>query len=246
MTQHHFIFLLLLLPWFASGQIVKGKVYDNETTVSGVKITNKTRQTTTYSNNHGDFAIEAAVNDSITFSSLFHKTQTIIIKKSDFDDVIVVELKKDINQLNEVVLTPEKAKPFDEQEANTHINKQFKSDIQRNPHLYSKVSGNADFLAIAKLIGKLFKNKKPKDTITPPITIENFTQLFSTNAYFNEKLLKNDLNISEDYKHLFFEYCETQSLDSKLLQQEHRFLLLDALLKCSNDFLKIVSQHKKD
>jgi len=229
-------------------QSIKGKVYDDAATVNGAKIVNITQQILTYTNDKGDFQIDATVGDSIVFSSLFHFEKTIKVTKSSFDDVMVVELKKIVNELDEVELTNEPTeKPFDPVVANETLQTQIQNDIKANPHLYSKSpSGNADIIAIVGLIAKLFKSKKPKKEAITYATYQQLQNLFSTNSYFNDTFLKRDLNIPAEYKNLFLEYCETQAIETKLLSPDNRFMLVDTLVKCSNDFLEIVNNHKKD
>src|SRR5690606_19469708 len=107
-------------------------------------------------------------------------------------------------------------------------------------------SGNADIIAIVGLIAKLFKSKKSKKEAITYATYQQLQNLFSTNSYFNDTFLKRDLNIPAEYKNLFLEYCETQAIETKLLSPDNRFMLVDTLVKCSNDFLEIVNNHKKD
>lgn len=242
------VIILVLLPFSVLSQSIKGKVYDDAATVNGAKIVNITQQILTYTNDKGDFQIGAAVGDSIVFSSLFHFEKTIKVTKPNFDDVMVVELKKIVNELDEVELTNEPTeKPFDPIVANETLQTQIQNDIKANPHLYSKSpSGNADIIAIVGLIAKLFKSKKPKKEAITYATYQQLQNLFSTNSYFNDTFFQRDLNIPAEYKNLFLEYCEAQAIETKLLVPDNRFMLVDTLVKCSNDFLEIVNNHKKD
>jgi hypothetical protein len=231
-----------------SSQNVLGKVYDDEAIVSGAKVINRTKNTLTYTDTNGNFKVEASINDSIVFKSLFHHEKIVVLKKSDFDDSIVIELKKAINDLNEVLIKKEPdSKPFDPLETNTTMKNQILEDIKRNPHLYSKGSnGNMDFIAIAKLIAGLFKSKKPKEAAITFVSYDELVKLFKTDTYFNDQFLKTELEIEEDYKYLFYQFCEATSIESKLLLVENRFYLLDDLLKCSDAFLEILNSDQKD
>lgn len=257
MTPTNYLYILnktafiitLLLPFSVLSQSIKGKVYDDAAAVNGAKIVNITQHILTYTNDKGDFEIGAAMGDSIVFSSLFHFEKTIKVTKSSFDDVVVVELKKIVNELDEVVLTKETIteKPFDPVVESEVLQTQIQNDIKANPHLYSKSpSGNADIIAIVGLIAKLFKSKKPKKEAITYATYQQLQNLFSTNSYFNDTFLQRDLNIPAEYKTLFLEYCEAQAIEMKLLSPDNRFMLVDTLVKCSNDFLEIVNNHKKD
>lgn len=242
------ITILLLVSLKMVSQNFQGKIYDDEAIVSGVKVVNKTQNILSYSDSLGNFSIEAAVNDSISFRSLFHLEKIILLKKIDFEGIMIIELKKAVNDLDEVLIIKEPDfKPFDPVEANATVKNQILEDIKRNPQLYSKASnGSMDFVAIAKLIGKLFKSKKPKEPGISFATYEQLVTLFETNSYFSLKFLKTELKIEEDYTYLFIQFCEAKSIDSKLLLPDNRFLLLDTFLKCSNEFSDLLKDDQKD
>lgn len=229
-------------------QTISGKIYDDESTVRGATILNTTQNTVTYSDDAGNFILHTAVNDSVMIRSLFHVEQLIVIQTHHLKDILIIELKKAINTLDEVFLEKQTDfKPFDPEETNTSLSNQILEDIKRNPHLYGKSSsGNFDFIAVGKLIGKLFKSKKPIQPSIQSATYAQLNKLFQEDRYFNKNFLKTELKIPDDYTYLFLEFCAAQSIDSKLLLAENRFLLLDTLLKCSAEFLEILESEKKE
>ncbi len=241
------VFVLLLFPFTMVSQNITGKVYDAETTVKGAKIFNKNKNTTTHTDETGTFKIIASIADTLVFTSLFHEEKALKITNSHFGNTIVIEIKKIINTLDEVLLANEKLKEFNEEIYTNNLGSQIQNDIKNNPHLYSaSQSGNLDFVKIISLISKLFKNKKVKDVPIKAITHKAFDSLFSKDKLFNDKLLADDLKIPEAYNPLFFDYCEAQNIDSKLLLEENKFILLDELFKCSHDFLVILDDYKSN
>lgn len=155
------VLLFTLFPLSLLSQSITGKIYDNESTVKGIQVLNITKNTKTLTNHKGEFNISARVNDSLVISSLFYREQSIKLAESHFNDILVVELKKEINKLDEVFLKniPElkKFEPIG-YEANFHA--QIKEDMKRRPYLYEPApSGNIDFVKIFSLIGKLFGKK---------------------------------------------------------------------------------------
>lgn len=241
------LLFFLLLPYFLFSQVVSGKIYDKDDTVKGAKITNKSKQTFTYSTTKGDFSIKASVNDTIIISSFFHIKQKLIVSNKHFNNAIVIELKKDVNNLSEVLLTQKnKTKKFNPKVYTLDLGLQIKNDIKNNPHLYKPMpSGNIDFVELSKLIGKLFKSKKTKAPLITATTYEQFDSLFSNDKFFNNKLLENNLNISKKHKGLFFDYCDAKKLNSNLLKKKNNFILLDSLVLFSQDFLKIIDNYNK-
>lgn len=241
------LIILILFPFSVISQNFIGKVYDSKTTVKGATIYNTTKEQINYTNDNGGFEIDANINDTIIFYSLFHNQKTVIINASHFKETFVIELKKTVNELDEILLNNTKPKPFDEKKQTITLNEQIKNDIKSNAYKYgTQPSGAIDLIAIAGLIGKLFKKKKAKNTPTIPITYKQLDSLFTNDTFFNNKLLTKDLKIPKEYKTLFFDYCESQQIEKQLVLKENQFLLLEELLKCSNAFLIFLNDYKND
>jgi hypothetical protein len=242
------IIIFLFFPISIISQNIKGKVYDNTSTVKGATIYNLTKNQINYTDENGSFEVQVSINDSLLFYSLFHHKKSIIINKSHYKNILVIELKKAINELDEVLLSNElEPKPFDSKKETYKLNEQIKNDIKQNPSLYGLQPNNGlDFIKIASLIGKLFKKKKAKDKPIIPLIYKQFDSLFTHDKFFNNKLLSTELKIPNNYKTLFFDYCDAQEIDKKLMLNKNQFLLLDELLKCSNAFLEILSDYKKE
>ena len=243
--------ILLFIPFSIWSQELKGKIYDAETTVKGATVFNTSKNIISHTNEKGIFTIEATVNDTIIFYSLFHKQQSLKLKNDHFDDILVIELKKTINSLEEVVITNDpKDKEFSVKSHNDSFKSQIANDIKENPHLYEPrgkalSNGRVDFIKIAGLIGKLFKSKKVKPAPIITITYKELDTLFSNDTFFTNKLLNNELKIPQEYKPLFFDYCDAQGIDQTLLLKNNRFLLLDKLNTLSKAFIVILSENEK-
>ncbi|MFI1770856.1 carboxypeptidase-like regulatory domain-containing protein [Thalassobellus citreus] len=242
------LLLFLILPTTILSQNITGKIYDNESTVKGAKIFNLSKNTSTYTDDKGDFKILASVNDTLVFSSLFHNEKKIKLIGNHFKETNVFELKKTVNNLDEVLLSENREVVIFNDEIYAEIlGLQIKNDMKNNPYKYQPPpSGNLDFIKIAGLIGKLFKNKKKKDVPIITTTYKAFDSLFKNDTFFNKELLTNQLQIKEAYKPLFFNYCDTKQLDKKLLKKENRVILLDSLFNYSKEFLEIVKKSEKD
>ncbi|PTM09753.1 MAG: hypothetical protein DA407_05105 [Bacteroidetes bacterium] len=251
MSKLLLLFFFTIALTFAHSQSVKGIIYESETSAKRILISNKTQNIKTYSDNEGFFAITANVKDTLIFGSLFHENKSIVLQLEHFEETMIIELNKVINKLNEVLISNEPVvKEFEAKAYTTKVNNQIKEDIKRRPYLYAPPSsGNLDFIAIAKLIGKLFKRKKPKHEtsyLVEKINYDDLKSLFESDSFFNPNLLHNELQIPKDYKYLFYEYCETKELDKILLKKENNFLLLDAFMTANQEFLQILEEHKKD
>ena len=240
-------FIFILLPFSIFSQSITGKVYDKETTVKGIDVFNLSKKTRTYTDDYGNFSIEATIDDTLSFHSIFHNKKIIKLTESHFNDIMVIELSKTINRLNEILiqnnLKPEVFNPAKEQVA---LKEQITNDSKSNPHLYGTSSKYGfDVVRVIGLIGTLFKKKKEKNSNVIPVSHKALDSLFSNNTFFNDELLTNNLTIPKDYKRLFFEYCETKNLDKELLKNENEIILLDSLMTYSKAFLKMIEEPEK-
>ncbi|MGM5471084.1 hypothetical protein ACS386_12465 [Flavobacteriaceae bacterium LMO-SS05] len=233
-----YLVILFLIPITIVSQTVSGKVYDAEATVKGAKIINITQAIMTFTDDEGNFKITAAINDSISFGSLFHEPKTLLVTQGHFNDVIVIELKKIVNQLDEVQVNKVNEKKLDLTEAENSLQAQIKSDVELRPWLYEPPPVlNMDFKAIGMLIAKLFKNKsKPKPTIMA--NYYDLEALFETDSFFNSKFLISELKIESQLHPLFFDFCEAKGIEKKLLLRENNLLLLETFIQFSDEFLE--------
>jgi len=226
------------LPITVSSQTVSGKVYDDETTVSGVEINNVTKKIMTLTDDDGNFKIKASINDTLVFKSHFHLPQPLIVNQNHFEDVIVIELKTIVNELDKVYVEKMNAKEFEAMEVENTMIKQLKSDMELQPYLYEPPPIlNMDFKAIGALIAKLFKNKNKSE----PITMANYYDLkalFESDPYFNSEFLISELKIERQYHPLFIDFCEAKGIEKRLLLKENKFLLIEILIKYSDEFLE--------
>jgi len=238
--------IFFLLPISLFSQNIKGKVYDNQSTVKGIKIYNVSKQTKTYTDGEGEFTIAASVNDTLFFESLFHHPKQIKLKQNDFDDIVVFELQKVVNELGEVLLSNTKAKEFDAVEYSNITGLQLANDIKNNPHLYvpeSAYSGGANLFGLIGMAIKLFKKKdKYQPKPIEYINYKHLDSLFKKDDFFDLRLLSQDLKIPGEYAHLFLDYCETKSLNKELISEENKVILLDSLVEFSREFLKITQE----
>lgn len=235
--------ILLFFPTIMFSQTINGKVYDNTSTAKGIKVYNLSKKILTYTNSEGDFTMEATVNDTLLFESIFHISKMVRLKETNFKDIVVFEINKRVNELDEVLLSNEKAENFNPLEYTNVAEEAMKRDIDRNLHLYipqSSYSNGMNFVALAKMIGKLFKRKnKPKPVEL--ITYQHLDSLFKKDDLFNVTLLHKDLKIPEEHANLFLDYCETKNLNKSLISEGQKVILLDSMVNFSKEFLKITN-----
>ena len=236
--------------YFVSAQTVNGIVYDSIATIENIKITNLVSKNMTASDANGTFSIAGKIGDTLKFSSIFYKEQTLVLKAFHFHESVVIELKKIYNNLDEVkLITPYKEQLADIKTVESKLKNQILEDIKNNPHLYSDqpVAGGIDIIQVFGLIAKLFENK---DKYVPPpfieMTYEDLETLFEQSKLFNSSFLVNDLAIEKDYIPMFLEFVIKNELNSNLLEKEKEFELLEIFVQKGQVFNKIIADFKKE
>lgn len=82
-----------------------GKISDDLGILPSAHIINKNTSQATLSNNNGEFRVFAQPNDTIQFTFVGYKTQTLVLKTSDFGiNEKQIRLKKEIIKLDEINL----------------------------------------------------------------------------------------------------------------------------------------------
>lgn len=237
-----YLFILVFLPITVISQTISGKVYDAESPVNGAKIINLTQNFMVYADEEGNFKIEANVSNQIAVTTLFHEPQMIIVTQKDFDDVMVIELKKKVNELDKVYLNKINEKKFDSSKVENQMNTQIKKDIELRPELYSPTPNlNMDFKAIVMLIAKLFRNKSKSE----PIVMADYfdlKNLFESDMNFNSDYLISELKIESQYHSLFLDFCEAKGIEKQLLLKENKLMLSETFIQYSYEFLKVIKE----
>jgi len=237
-------FFFFIVPFFVSSQTVIGKIFSTQSTAKNVSVNNKSQGYTSYSDENGDFKILANINDTLVFESILYKRKEIILKQNYFDDVLVVELKQLLNELDQVTLsTVQRNKAFDEKTHTSGLKESIKTDIKLDPYKYTKPNPNMNFVAIIGLIAKLFKKNKLKNkTSIKRINHKQLDSLFQKDLVFNNEFLTKSLSIQTEHVQLFFSYCEAKEIDVAMLSSSKRLEFMDLIFKLSKDYLKFINE----
>ncbi|MGO4911475.1 hypothetical protein [Leeuwenhoekiella sp. W20_SRS_FM14] len=242
MIRFFILTILLFTTALGFAQNTSGKVYAGEKRVPGVLVENRTQNKSTVTTDEGDFSLAARLKDSLVFSAPFMETQVFIVEPYQLEKRWVVELKENLNELEEVRLTEApKEKKFDQEEYTQQVNAMVKTDYKLNPQEYRPkyTTQGIDFIMLARRFASLFKrdpSKKIEIKDYGVVTYERLEQLFARDDYFDKKFLEEQLQISQEYKNLFFEYVAAVNLDGILFEPEHQLDFLKELLALSESF----------
>lgn len=243
------IIILVCFPFIHFSQTLNGKVYDSKGTLKNIKVFNNTQNRLTATNENGNFSLEAKVNDTIAFGSLFYHKKIVVLTDAHFEATAVFELKEILNELDEVEI---KAAPeelvFSEEKYNIDLKNLIQTDIKNHPEKYAPIGSNqgVDFVYLAKKLIDLIKSKKPKTVENSTITYENFKHLIENSSFFDSDLLIKDLKIPEAHKYLFLEFCAAKQLRLVLLKEENKMQLLEELVINSQLFLILLEEYGEE
>ncbi|MDN3593889.1 hypothetical protein [Zunongwangia endophytica] len=220
----------------ANAQKVSGYLYDSEGIVSNFKIKNQNQGFYTETNEKGFFEISAKVGDSILFNSIAYNRYTFVVKETDFNKNVVVELN--FNTLDEVKINSGKSFKTDPDQLDEELNAGIQYSIKNNPLDYRPSNGN--LLEIPRLIIGLLSKKNGKTKVTAEketvLKPQDYYQLFETDNLFNAEFLSADLNIPEHQHYLFIDYLATKNYTSAVLQENRKLDFIDILHRAAKEF----------
>lgn len=237
----YYIFFFVSITVFS--QNIQGILYDSEGVVTNFEIWNKTQRLLVKTDGGGYFQLEAKMGDSIIFNSVTYEKYFLLASQKHFNEQIVVELKTNINELNEVNLTGYK-KEFDVKKYNKEFKIKIKNDREKHPYLYKKVpSPQGNLLSLFSILYQQIFKKKRSEEIVEIITFNDFKNLFETDSYINEEFLNEELQIPSELKNLYFDYLDSLFWNAELLTQENRLNLIQKLYDSSSDYSKILESN---
>ncbi len=238
-------FPILLVAQNKPLKVLRGIVFSDTLKVERVSVINLTRETFSVTDDSGQFSIFAEENDEIIFSSVAFETKKIVLKNSNFNEMIFrVELDVKMNQLDEVKIGPYKLTGDLTYDAKRIIVKpSLKVDFPKldlsnleitgvktvensaMPNV-NKSLGGVDFVRLGKGLVNLISKPSSSKVALKRVNFEEFKLLLKKEfgkEYFIEKL-----KIEDDKLELFFNYCFTEEVTTKnLLDLSNRLALLE-------------------
>lgn len=221
---------------------MQGKITNKNSEVEGIYILNKTNNTSTITNQKGDFEINVMFNDTLVFSALQYEIKFVVITEKVLkNEYLEVTLDEKINELAPVTVTPYNlsgnlARDLQNNPAENVINAVSlglpNATVKKKDHmhrmLYTASSGPLSLL-INTLNGKIKKIKKLIKLQKKEVKIEATKELFEIEFYVK------DLKIPEDYIDRFMYFCATDP-SFETIESENPLSILEYLKAKSNDF----------
>lgn len=232
-------FLLISFAAFSQTEkLIHGKVSYQDSYQKNVDVINFTTKKITQTNVSGEFEIHAKMGDALILMSEDFADQKYYLTEKDFENgTVLIQLIEKPIPLNEVEIRQVKAIKL-ESVTYEGIKMAQLEKQQTNPVNTSVYTGEmplgADFVQIGKMIGKLFKSKKPKTEKQEPIPFKDYAE-----ANFNPAFYSKTLKLkSEDIKR-FLEFCEADPKSKTVTKDNDELAILEFLLEKKTAFDKL-------
>lgn len=234
------IILLLTLVQFSFSQereLIQGKVIYRNINVPAANVINNTSQTSTITNDQGEFEIFAKEGDEIIFSSVQYIIRTVKVNDEILKNKrLIVQINQRVRQLDEVVITPDDTDKFldlkEEQFKGFDYIADKSTKIENILTDNRQVVNGLNFVNIFKLLSSLVDSKSEEEKLSilpsealPHILEENFFTDILKLEFFevNDFLLQLDLDPKI----------------KQLIIKKNQFLLIDYLLNKSDTYKEL-------
>lgn len=233
------LFLLISFCGFSQEtKSIHGKVSYLGSYQKNIDIINFTTKNIVQTNSAGEFDIEAKAKDALILMSENFADQKYVLTAEDIEkgSVLINLIEKPI-PLEEVEIQQIRAIKVaavsDDDIKMAKIAKES-SGLKVEGVYTGEMPYAADLMQIGKLVGKLFKSKKPKDLKAEPLPFKEYAK-----ANFNESFFTKTLKLKPEETPRFLEYCEADPKSKNVTQGNDELAILEFLLTKKSEFDKL-------
>ncbi len=220
-------------------KLLKGKVHSETILLKDVEVINKTAQTSTRTNDLGEFSIVIKPQDSLIFFSKNYLFKRLKLSAKDIENnALIVNMAPKPEELDDVIImTNIKAPKIIDNAYNRDeirkikIRKQF-DDVTSRVNVYDGKINKAINYSHA-----IFD--RPKKTIEVDERFKKLVLASCSPAFFI-----NDLKIKPEEKELFLDFCDADPRSKKLLDNANILSTMDFLYAKNTEFQKLKSETK--
>ena len=231
-----FFMFFSLLGWAQSDTIIKGKVVSTSSSLEGIHILNLNKGIGIATDDRGYFAIRVAIGDTLQFSAIHLIATKHIIEKDDFgENLLFVEMKSKLNELEEVTIVQYK-----------NINAVSLGIIPKNQKTYTpaerklKAASEMSIGTIISIDPLLNWISGRTRMLKKEVQIEkNEFLIDATSDYYQKEYFTDVLKIPEDYVDGFLFYVVENSRFVTAMKDKNKTMATFILSELAVEYLKI-------
>ena len=223
-----FFILIIQFSYSQNRELIQGKVIYRNIDVPAANVINNTAQSSTITNDQGEFEIYAKEGDEIIFSSVQYIIRTVRVNKEILENKrIIVQINQRVRELDEVVITPDDTQKFldlkEEQFKGFDYIADKSTKIQNVLTDNRQVVNGLNFVNIFKLLSSIVDAKSDEEKLNiipsevlPYVLEENF---------FSVVLELESFEIND-----FLSKLDSDTEMKNLILEKNQFLIIDYLL----------------
>ena len=231
-----FFMFFSLLGWAQSDTIIKGKVVSTSSSLEGIHILNLNKGIGIATDDRGYFAIRVAIGDTLQFSAIHLIATKHIIEKDDFgENLLFVEMKSKLNELEEVTIVQYK-----------NINAVSLGIIPKNQKTYTpaerklKAASEMSIGTIISIDPLLNWISGRTRMLKKEVKIEkNEFLIDATSDYYQKEYFTDVLKIPEDYVDGFLFYIVENSRFVMAMKDKNKTMATFILSELAVEYLKV-------
>jgi len=229
-----FFILVIQFSYSQNRELIQGKVIYRNIDVPSANVINNTAQSSTITNDQGEFEIYAKEGDEIIFSSVQYIIRTVRVNKEILENKrIIVQINQRVRELDEVVITPDDTQKFldlkEEQFKGFDYIADKSTKIQNVLTDNRQVVNGLNFVNIFKLLSSIVDAKSDEERLNiipsevlPYVLEENF---------FSGVLELESFEIND-----FLSKLDSDTEMKNLILEKNQFLIIDYLLNKADTY----------
>ena len=232
-------FFTYQLTFSQSEKLLTGKVLSQNIPLNKVEVINKTAQTSTRTNELGEFSILVRPKDSLLFFSKDYFFKRLKISQENIDqNNIVVNMILKPEELDEVLITtikfPHVGPAAEVSDSIASI--KASNNLSKYTGVYDgTITNGMNFIAMGEGLIRLFKKKKEKPKKkTPELDFKTFVESTCPLDFFTK-----DLKLNPDEKALFLDFCTADPQSEIILKKKNLLYTMDFLFTKNEEFKKL-------
>ena len=229
-----FFILIIQFSYSQNRELIQGKVIYRNIDVPAANVINNTAQSSTITNDQGEFEIYAKEGDEIIFSSVQYIIRTVRVNKEILENKrIIVQINQRVRELDEVVVTPDDTQKFLDLKEEQF--KGFDYVADKSTKIQNVLTDNRqfvdglNFINIFKLLSTIVDSKSDEEKLNiipsevlPYVLEENF---------FSGVLELESFEIND-----FLSKLDSDTEMKNLILEKNQFLIIDYLLNKSDTY----------